>query len=470
MIFGDDVTLPDPLESQRRGRSRRDLAPRSSLANVDERDASVDPVGLLAFQTHDRVAQLVPLLFERMLQSPLNFFRGSAILQATDLARAQSSDIIVQLCGDAHLSNFGVFTSPERRRVFDVNDFDETAPGPFEWDVKRLASSLVIAGDQLGLSARDQERAAVRALRTYRTSIRLFSRQPRLTVWYEELALDQLMVSLQPNFSEDEIDRAENVFNGVETVTRTPKYAKFLVERDGRPHIKFHPPTLVPLDRFTDEIQRSSTSELLSDIVSNYADTLAPEMRDLLGQFTAVDAARRVAGVGSVGTRCFIVLLLGRDVGDTFILQIKQASTSVLDLARATTSPFSAAQRVVRGQRLIQSTPDSFLGWHDHRDSSGVQRSYYVRQMFDNKQSIAVDRLDRNSLAAYGELCAWTLARSHARGSKAGEITGYIGKSEKFDEAIVSYALAYKRRNASDFAALQQADEQGNFPQAAPTP
>jgi uncharacterized protein (DUF2252 family) len=459
----DGATIPNPADAKTLGRSLRQRAPRSSLSKVSHREEAFDPVALLTKSDSDRVTQLIPLRFQRMLLSPLSFFRGSAILQATDLANSPSSGIVVQLCGDAHLSNFGVFSSPERQRVFDVNDFDETAPGPFEWDVKRLASSLVIAADQLNLTTAQQARTARRAVRTYRTSMRLFAGQPRLSVWYEELSLNQLTMSLQTYFSADDLEHVDEVVDRADSLKARAKYAKLLVEKDGGPRIAFHPPTLVPLDQFTDENLRRDVNDLLIEIVSSYAETLSPEMRDLLGQFTAVDAARMVVGVGSVGTRCYIILLLGRDAHDTFILQVKEANSSVLDVARGTTSPFNPAQRVVRGQRLIQTTPDSFLGWHNHR-SGTADRSYYVRQLFDDKRSVAVDRLNRQSLAAYGELCAWTLARAHARGSKAGEITGYVGNSEKFDDAIVSYALAYKKRNATDFATLQSAAEQGLIP------
>lgn len=464
MNFDDNAVLVDPREAQRRGRAFRESTPRTSLAHVAERTEPNDPVSLLTADSLGRTSALLALRYERMLLDSLSFFRGAASLQALDLARGPSSGIEVQLCGDAHLSNFGIFSSPERRQVFDVNDFDHTAPGPFEWDVKRLASSLVVAGDHLGLSAREQERAAQRAARKYRTSMLQFARLPRLSVWYADLELDQLVVDLQQYFSDDDLSRVSSIVDSAVGLSEQRRYAKLIDVHNGHPHIAYHLPVLIPLDKMIQETERNSLHELLTHVFSEYRESLAPDMQHLLAQFTPIDAAQKVVGVGSVGTHCYVILLLGRDENDTFFLQIKEAVKSVLDQARGTTSGLTPGERVVRGQRLMQATPDIFLGSHRVIEFEGFERSFYVRQLFDNKRAIDVERLDRRSLASYGELCGWTLARAHARSGKPTEIAGYLGNSEKFDDAVVSFALAYKKRNAKDFHALQKASAAGRLP------
>jgi uncharacterized protein (DUF2252 family) len=464
MTLEHDASLPDPLEARTRGRAQREHVPRTSLADVADRTEHTDPVVILGADAVDRISELVPIRYERMLESPLAFFRGAASVMAADLARGPSSAIEVQICGDAHLSNFGVFSSPERRLVFDVNDFDETARGPFEWDVKRLVTSLVIAGTQLGLSARDAEHAAFVAARKYRTSIREFAEQTVLGIWYSALALDQLIADLEEYFSDNAMAQVNSVVSRARGKTAVRAFEKLVDVVNGRPRIAYDPPLLVPLDRLYQEEQRASLSELLTHIVADYSDSLAPEMRGLLAQFTPIDGARKVVGVGSVGTRCYVVLFLGRDTNDPFFLQIKEATVSAIDRARGVSSDYAAGERVVRGQRLMQATPDIFLGWHNMIEADGVERSYYVRQLFDNKASVVVERLSAVTLAAYGEVCAWTLARAHARSGAASEIAGYLGKSEKFDNAITSFALAYQERNEADFDALKSAAAQGRLP------
>ncbi len=463
MKFVHDAPLPNREFDRQRGRALRENTPRSVVADVTDRPPHFDPVSLLEAQSVDRVSELVPIRNFRMVQSPFTFFRGAAVIQADDLARAPSTPIEVQLCGDAHLSNFGVFASPERRLVFDVNDFDETARGPFEWDVKRLAASVVIAGESLGLTARQQEAAALSAARSYRTSMREFSKQSTMEIWYAALDLDSLIIELQDFFSDEALRQVDGLVSRAKGKTTQRAFEKLVDVVDGRPRIAYDPPLLVPIDRMFDADVSVSMSEWCASVLEGYSSSLPSDRQDLLAQFTPIDFARKVVGVGSVGTRCFIMLLLGRDGGDPFFLQAKEANASVVDRARGVVSPYDGGERVVRGQRLMQATPDLFLGWHNVVGLDGIERSYYLRQLYDNKASINIDRLNAQTLTVYARICGWVLARAHARSGNSAEIAGYLGKTEKFDEAIASYAFAYRRRNEEDFASLQAARDSGRI-------
>jgi uncharacterized protein (DUF2252 family) len=458
-----DAPLPDPNVLRVRGRDTREKIPRTELAELGDRPANFDVVELLIAQCVDRLPDLVPLRNERMLESPFSFFRGAAGIQALDLSRDPSTEIEVQLCGDAHLSNFGVFSSPERRLVFDVNDFDETAIGPFEWDVKRLAASVVIAAESLGHTPQQQERAVESAVSSYRTSIRQFASEPTMSVWYSTLELDSLIAELKSYFSSEQLQETKAVIDRAKGKDSIKAFDKLVEIVDGRPQIVNQPPLVVPLDQLYDEENVRSMNDLLTLLVAQYATSLTSDRQQLLTQFTPIDCARKVVGVGSVGTRCFIVLLLGRDVNDPFFLQIKEASESVINVARGVVSPFQPGERVVHGQRLMQATPDAFLGWHALTYTDGVERNFYVRQLYDNKAAVNIERLDVKMMATYASVCGWTLARAHARFGNSLEVAGYLGKSTKFDEAIVSYALSYQRRNAEDYRAMQLAVNSGRI-------
>ncbi len=470
MPLEHDAPLPSTETARLRGKGAREFHPRTSLADLVDRSPEFDPVAILREQDEDRVQELIPLRYERMLESPFTFFRGSAILQAHDLARSPSTGIDVQLCGDAHLSNFGIFSSPERRLVFDVNDFDETAPGPFEWDVKRFAASVAIAAQHLGHTPQQQERAVLEGVKSYRTSMGQFASEPTLAIWYAAADVDSLVTQLRDFFPASALEKVSNVVSRAKRKDATRAFEKLVDIVDGRPRIAYDPPILVPIDRlFTGEEERVSLSDFLTAVVAGYATSLGSDRQSLLSQFTPIDGARKVVGVGSVGTRCFILLMLGKDTNDPFFLQIKEAGPSVIDEARGIVSPFTPGDRVVRGQRLMQATPDMFLGHYPFVGVDGVTRHFYMRQLHDNKASIVIENLDATTLPIYARVCGWTLAHAHARGGKSVELASYMGKSDKFDHAIVSYALSYESRNLSDFAALTRAVKDGRVDSSANT-
>jgi uncharacterized protein (DUF2252 family) len=446
--------------AQRRleGRGGRFLTSRGSLGILAERPADYDVIERLESQNQNRLASLAPLRWRRMLESPLGFLRGSALIMAEDLARGSSAPLTVQICGDAHLANFGVFASPERRMVFDVNDFDETDEGPFEWDVKRLVTSLVVAGESLGLRHGAQEKLARTVAREYRVAIRRFAEETRLDVWYSSLTTSSLMQDLRGAFTDVTRRRIDDVLHHLRGTDDTSAYRRFVTGGEN-PRIVDDPPHFTHLEG-QDETGLSSDDIL--NVVANYDSSLASDRRLLLSQFTPVDVARHVVGVGSVGTECFATLLCGRDHNDTFFLQIKEAQRSVVAIARERAATDDSASRVVHGQRIMQVTPDAFLGW-GQIEAGGRERSFYVRQLYDHRASIDVSRLDDVLIEAYGRVCAWTLARAHARSGTSAQIAGYIGGSPRFDEAIAEFAQAYGERNARDHAALHDAVVQGRI-------
>ena len=446
--------------AQRRleGRGGRFLTSRGSLGVLADRPAEYDVVERLTSQNEDRVASLAPLRWQRMLESPLSFLRGAALIMAEDLARGPSAPLTVQVCGDAHLSNFGIFASPERRLVFDLTDFDETDHGPFEWDVKRLVTSLVIAAESLGLRHGAQEKLARSVAREYRVAMRRFAEETRLDVWYSTLTTSSLMQEMRGSFTDVTRHRIEDVLHHLRGTDDERAYQRFVTGGEN-PLIVDDPPHFSHLDG-TDET--GLTEKILLGVVADYDATLTTDRQLLLGQFTPVDVARHVVGVGSVGTECFAVLLCGRDHRDTFFLQIKEAQRSVVAQARERISTENPAARVVHGQRVMQVTPDAFLGWGTV-DVEGKERSFYVRQLYDHRASIDVTRLDDALIEAYGRVCAWTLARAHARSGTSAQIAGYIGGSPRFDEAMSDFAQAYRERNARDYRALHDAVVQGRI-------
>jgi uncharacterized protein (DUF2252 family) len=446
--------------AQRRleGRGGRFLTSRGALGVLAERPSDYDVVGRLLSQASDRLPSLLPLRWQRMLESPLSFLRGSALIMAEDLARGSSAPLTVQICGDAHLSNFGIFASPERRMVFDLTDFDETDQGPFEWDVKRLVSSLVIAGESLGLRHGAQEKLARSVAREYRVAVRRFAEETRLDVWYSTLTTSSLMAELRGAFTDVTRRNIEDVLHHLRGTDDASAYQRFVTGGEN-PRIVDDPPHFSHLEG-SDETGISADDVL--GVVASYDATLPSDRQLLLSQFTPVDVARHVVGVGSVGTECFAVLLRGRDHNDTFFLQIKEAQRSVVSLARERDATDDSASRVVHGQRVMQVSPDAFLGWGTI-DVSGSPRSFYVRQLYDHRASIDVARLDDSLLEAYGRICAWTLARAHARSGTSAQIAGYIGGSTRFEEAISEFAQAYRERNARDYQELHDALVQGRI-------
>jgi uncharacterized protein (DUF2252 family) len=454
------TTPPTPQERKNEGRAQRDATPRGALAKLSERPADYDPVARLMWQGESRRPDLLGLRYSRMLENPLSFYRGNALLMAEDLARGSSTSLEVQICGDAHLSNFNLFSSPERHLVFDVNDFDETDQGPFEWDLKRLVASLAIASSHLNHTDAQQERIALCAAQEYRESIRRFAGEDRLATWYATLDIDAVMSDLGGFFTVNTIHKVDHVVTFATGRDTRKAYAKLIVDSKDGPRIIAKPPLLVPLE----ELHESGylTTRDLEELIAGYAKSLTFDRQQLLAQFTPVDAARKVVGVGSVGTECYIVLLFGRDEFDPFFLQVKQADASVIATALGRVGSIPPGERVVRGQRLMQATPDVFLGFHAVKKGAST-RHYYVRQLYDNKAAIAIDQLDESLLVAYGRICAWTLARAHARGGRGGAIAGYLGKSDVADQAFASFAMAYRDRTLSDFTALQSAAKEGRI-------
>jgi uncharacterized protein (DUF2252 family) len=456
--------MSEPLPSidirYARGRAQRDVIPRATLATLAPRPGDYDPIKRLIWQGETRVAQLLPIRYQRMLQNPLSFYRGCALLMADDLSRGESTSLELQICGDAHLSNFGVFSSPERNLVFDVNDFDETDKGPFEWDVKRLVTSVVVASHFLGHSAAQQEVIAVDVAKEYRRAMLRFAQESRLNVWYATLDVDAVMKDLRGFLADHATQTINDVIGHAKSRDAAKSYERMVVYKDGRPRIRFQPPLTTPLGDF--EGDALGMRDVLHQILEGYVETLSSDRRALLSQFVPVDAGCKVVGVGSVGTRCYVMLFVGRDAEDPFFLQIKEAQASALSLSRGVLSTVEPGSRVVSGQRLMQATPDAFLGWHS-LNVEHVKRSFYVRQLYDNKASVVIEHLDESRLVAYGRVCAWALARAHARSGTSAQIAGYLGKNNHFETAMAAFALLYRDRNEADYQAMRSAVKQGRI-------
>jgi uncharacterized protein (DUF2252 family) len=461
-------STPGPSISRARGRIEREVVPRGTHAGVAARPASFDPVQVLIDQAHGRLAELLPLRYERMAVDDFGFLRGAAALMAADLAAGPSTDLYVQLGGDAHLANFGVFLSPERRLVFDVNDFDETLPGPFEWDVKRLAASIAVAGSTISLSASQTERAVTSAVAQYRTMMRTFASARTLAVWYSHLELEQALSSMSHALVDESARRVEDVLVSARRKGSQFAYDKLVANTSGQPRIVAHPPLIVPVADLSPDESGGDTYQFLVDVLRGYEASLPDARRHLLHQFAPTDAARKVVGVGSVGLRCYVVLLLGRDGKDPFFLQVKEATASVLETHLGPSKFASPGERVVVGQELVQATPDPLLGWLDPTDPTGAVRSYYVRQLYDGKASADISSFDAGMLRGYASLCGWTLARAHARSGDRFAIASYLGKSSAFEESVASFAMAYAVRTREDRDALVSAIAAGKVPAASP--
>ena len=442
------------------GKAIRKEVPRSShglwVSATDERD----PVAVVTSQNASRLQFLVPIRHWRMSQSPFAFYRGAAKLMAFDLASTPNSGLHAQICGDAHLSNFGVYGSPERELVFDLNDFDETLPGPWEWDVKRLGASFVIAarhnefGDEVGATL------AQRSAESYRTAMRRFAKSRYLDAWYSHLTTEDIYDAFKDQISKKEKKRSTKFVRKARTKDSLHAFSKLAEEVDGEYRIASDPPLIIPLRDFpgnADEDIEGSVRESFSQYLDSVSDHLEP----LLARFTFIDLALKVVGVGSVGTRCSIVLLEGRDAEDPFFLQVKEAGPSVLEDHLPPSRYEHAGERVVVGQRIMQATSDSFLGWTRGPSTS---TDYYWRQLKDMKGSIEVESATVESMDRFATLCGWTLARAHARSGDMRAIGDYLGKGTAFDEAIGQFAVAYADQNEEDFARFRAAIESGEIP------
>ena len=439
------------------GKAARERAPLESHGQF-EPAADRDPVGLLLKQAETRVPELVPVRHGRMLVSPFSFFRGAALPMAFDLSTTPTSGLKVQLCGDAHLSNFGLFASPERRVIFDVNDFDETLPGPFEWDLKRLAASLVVAGRENGFSAKDRRRVVLAAIGQYQGSMREFAAMPLLEVWYAHLEVQAVIDRFRKELKAARIEQVQATIAKARTRDSMQVLAKMTADVDGERRIIADPPLVVPIEDLS-ELDPVELYAWLRDILRAYRRSLQPDRRHLLDQYRLVHIARKVVGVGSVGTRAWMLLMQAGD-DDALFLQAKEAQASVLSGYLGKAKQGQHGQRVVEGQRLMQAVSDIFLGWQRVQGPSG-QVDYYFRQLRDWKMSAAVEEMIPSGMSVYSQLCAWTLARAHARSGDRVAIAAYIGKSERFAEALAEFAELYADQNERDYAALTDAVASG---------
>jgi uncharacterized protein (DUF2252 family) len=422
-----------------------------------------DPVELLERQATSRVPDLVPIRYGRMLTSPFALFRGSALVMAADLARTPTTGLRAQLCGDAHLSNFGVFASPERRLVFDLNDFDETAPGPFEWDLKRLTASLEVAARENGFSTRQRRRIVLTAGRSYREAMRDFAGQTNLAVWYAHLDMDQVMRELGPTLNPKGRKGTAAQLAKARTRDSMQAFTKLTTMVDGHPRFVADPPLVVPVEDIYDDREADELDAAIRELLDGYGRTLASDTRALLHQFHLVHTARKVVGVGSVGTRAWILLMEGIDGRDPMLLQAKQAEASVLESYAGRSRHRHHGQRVVTGQLLMQAHSDIFLGWQRAIGDDGLPHDYYLRQLRDWKGSVDVERMSPVGMRLYARLCGWTLARAHARSGDRVAIAAYLGRKETFDEALADFAVAYADQNERDHAALEGAVETGRI-------
>jgi uncharacterized protein (DUF2252 family) len=450
-------------ERAERGKAVRREVSRRAVAALQLHSDRPDPVDLLEGQATTRIPELVPIRYGRMLTSPFAFYRGAALLMAGDLAVGPQSGLTVQLCGDAHVSNFGVFGSAERRLVFDLNDFDETHPGPFEWDVKRLGASLEIAGRSAGFSAEERRAVVVATVASYRESMRDFAGQTNLEVWYARADMDEVLRGHQPTLKKKQFARTEKLLAKARTRDSMQALGKLTTMVDGRPSIISAPPLVVPVAELYPEREAHDIYAELEALLAGYADTLTPDRRVLLDQFQMVDMARKVVGVGSVGTRAWIVLLLGRDGEDPLFLQAKQAEASVLERFLGESVYAHHGERVVQGQRLMQASSDIFLGWQSGTDDAGHPVDFYVRQLRDWKGSAEPGEMAPGGMVAYGRLCGWTLARAHARSGDRIAIASYLGGGSTFDEAIADFSVDYAEQNDRDFAAVEAAVASGRI-------
>jgi len=454
-----------PAERAARGKEARAEVPRESHAVFDPPPGRPDPIGLLEEQGKARVPELVPVRYGRMMVSPFTYYRGAALPMASDLATTPVSGLAVQACGDAHLSNFGIFGSAERRLVFDVNDFDETLPGPWEWDVKRLAASLEVSARGNGFPGKQRRDIVSAAVARYRQAMRSFAGMTNLDVWYAHADMDQLQAQFESQLQPRQRKAVQKGLAKARTRDSMQEVAKLTRMVDGRPRIISDPPLLVPIDELiSDTTQQTSLQAQLSGMISTYGRTMETDRRYLLDQFEFGDLARKVVGVGSVGTRCWIVLMLGRDEADPLFLQVKEAEASVLSRFVGASKYTNQGQRVVAGQRLMQASSDIFLGWQrTEAGLDGQPRDFYVRQLRDWKFSVEIESMVPSGLRMYGELCGWTLARAHARSGDRIAIAAYLGGSDVFDRAITQFAAAYADQNERDHAALVDAVASGRL-------
>ena len=440
------------------GKAARAKVPRSVHGEWLAPSARRDPVEMLEEQATSRVPELVPIRYGRMGVSPFTFYRGAAYLMAGDLERSPRTGLDVQLCGDAHLSNFGAFAAPDRRLVFDVNDFDETLPGPFEWDLKRLVASFAVGGRDLGFPVKERRDVNLTVTRAYREAMRELAARKTFDLWYSRVDAEALIAEFQGTASAKRRKLMEKNLAKTRAKDSLRAFNKLTTTVDGEPRIVGDPPLIVPIE---DLAGGRDVEQFARGVIRGYRRTLQGDRKRLLERFRYVHAARKVVGVGSVGTRAWIILLLGRDNDDPLFLQLKEAQPSVLEPFLGKSQYTNHGQRVVEGQRLMQAASDIMLGWDRVADPEGGKFDFYMRQLWDNKGSAIIDGMNPRELAGYAEICGHTLARAHARSGDAVAIGAYLGSSNAMDKALSDFAELYADQNELDYAALDAAVKTG---------
>ena len=446
-----------PAERVARGRAARVELPRSVHAGWEPAPLRRNPVELLEEQARTRLPELIPIRYGRMLESPFAFYRGGASLMAADLAVGPRTGLHAQLCGDAHLSNFGVFASPDRRLVFSINDFDETLPGPFEWDVKRLAASFAVAGREFGYDEAARRAMVTETVREYRQAMANFATMRMVDVWYTRLDVANIIARFSSRVSPKKAKRLQSEIAPTRTKDSIRALAKLCTSVDGELRLVGHPPLVTPIESVLPDVEKEHLEDTVQQMIGTYARSLPHDRRTLLESYRYVHAARKVVGVGSVGTRAWILLLLGRDESDPLFLQFKEAQASVLEPFLGRSEFDQHGQRVVEGQRMMQAASDILLGWERVVTIDGQTRDFYIRQLWDAKASAEIELMDAAGLAAYGRVCGWTLARAHARSGDRIAIAAYLGSGDSFDRAMASFAETYADQNERDYGALRDA-------------
>jgi uncharacterized protein (DUF2252 family) len=450
-------------ESAERGRAARHIAPRSAHGEWVPAPDRPDPLALLEAQAATRVQELVPIRYGRMMVSPFTFYRGAAAVMAADLAATPDSGIVVQACGDAHISNFGGFAAQDRRLIFGPNDFDETLPGPWEWDVKRMAASVEIAGRDIGLPEASRERLVVDCVEEYRRAMVSFAHASHLQVWYERINASELVDRFGGRLGRKGRIVFAKPFDRARRKTSLRAVQKLTHQVDGVPMFRNVPPLLVPLRELLGPAEAANEAAYVQTLLDEYRAGLDEDRRYLFNTYQFVDMARKVVGVGSVGTRAWVFLLVGRDGRDPLVLQAKEAQRSVLEPYVGASQYANHGERVVRGQRMAQAAIDLFLGWQRSRGLDGEDHDFYVRQLWDWKASVDLSTMSYWGLHAYTRACGWSLARAHARSGDRLAIAGYLGNGQRFDRAIARFAAAYADQNELDHLRLLDAVAQGKI-------
>jgi uncharacterized protein (DUF2252 family) len=460
-----DAKVPHFSVAERaaRGKAVRAEIPRGVHGEWAPPPGRRDPVDLLEEQATTRVPELVPIRYGRMLVSPFTFYRGGAYLMAADLAGSPRTGLHTQLCGDAHLSNFGVFAAPDRRMAFDLNDFDETLPGPFEWDLKRLVASFAVAGRDLGFDPKQRKGANLAVTRAYREAMRRLATLKTLDLWYSRIDVDEIAKQFQSRASAKRRKLMDKNIAKARAKDSMRAFDKLTTMVDGEPRIISDPPLIVPVEELAGGAHQHEIEEFARGVLRSYRRTLAGDRRHLLESFRYVHAARKVVGVGSVGTRAWIVLMAGHDTSDPLFLQVKEAQPSVLEPFLGRSRYPNHGQRVVEGQRLMQAASDVMLGWQNTVGIDGVKRDFYVRQLWDQKGSVIIEGMLPRELAAYAEICGQVLARGHARSGDAVAIASYVGSSDVLDRALADFAELYAEQNELDYAAITAAVNSGRI-------